>query len=82
MMPGHFSHFYVYRCKYFRTIIQASLPSTSKTLCHLKLKRFFKIYLFYLYEYTVAVFRHTRRRHRNPLQMVLSYHVHDAGNLT
>ena len=36
------------------------------------------IYLFYLYEYTVAV-RHTRREHQIPLQMVLSYHV-GAGN--
>jgi hypothetical protein len=25
---------------------------------------FFKIYLFYLYEYTISVFRHTRRGHR------------------
>jgi len=29
---------------------------------------FFKIYLFYVYEYTVAVFRHIRRGHRIPLQ--------------
>jgi hypothetical protein len=27
----------------------------------------FKIYLFYVYEYTVAVFRNTRRRHQIPL---------------
>ena len=40
-------------------------------------KRF--IYLFYVYEYTVAVFRHTRRGHRIPLQMVVSHHV-VAGN--
>jgi hypothetical protein len=32
-------------------------------------------YLFHLYEYTVAVFRHTRRGHWIPLQMVVSYHV-------
>jgi hypothetical protein len=37
------------------------------------------IYLFYVYEYTVAVFRHTRRGHRIPLQMVVSHHV-VAGN--
>jgi hypothetical protein len=34
-----------------------------------------KIYLFYLYEYTVAVFRHTRRGYQISLQMVASYHV-------
>jgi hypothetical protein len=32
-----------------------------------------------MYEYTVAVFRHTRRGHRTPLQMVVSHHV-VAGN--
>jgi hypothetical protein len=36
---------------------------------------FFKIYLFYIYEYPVAVFRHTRRGHQIPLQMVVSHHV-------
>ena len=36
---------------------------------------FFKIYLFNVYEYTVAVFRHTRRGHRIPLQMVVSHYV-------
>jgi hypothetical protein len=42
---------------------------------------FFKIYLFYIYEYTVtaAVSRHTRRGHQIPLQMVVSHHV-VAGN--
>ena len=38
-------------------------------------KKFFNIYLFYVYEYTVAVFRHTRRGHQIPLQMVVSHHV-------
>ena len=38
-------------------------------------------YLFHLYEYTVAVFRHTRRGHQIPLQMVVSHHV-VAGNWT
>jgi hypothetical protein len=38
-----------------------------------------KIYLFYVYEYIVAVFRHTRREHGIPLQMVVSHHV-VAGN--
>ena len=36
-------------------------------------------YLFNVYEYTVAVFRHTRRAHKVPLQMVVSHHV-VAGN--
>jgi hypothetical protein len=34
-----------------------------------------KIYLFYVCDYTVAVFRHTRREHWIPLQMVVSHHV-------
>jgi hypothetical protein len=29
----------------------------------------------YLFEYTVAVFRHTRRGHQISLQMVVSYNV-------
>jgi len=37
------------------------------------------IYLFYVYEYTVSVFRHIRRGDRIPLQMVVSHHV-VAGN--
>jgi hypothetical protein len=40
---------------------------------------FLDIYLFYLYEYTIAVLRHTRRGHQIPLEMVVSHHV-DAGN--
>jgi hypothetical protein len=32
-------------------------------------------YLFYVYEYTVAVFKHTRRGHWIPLQIVVSHHV-------
>jgi hypothetical protein len=32
-------------------------------------------YLFYVYQYTVTVFRHTRRGHQIPLQMVVSHHV-------
>jgi hypothetical protein len=38
-----------------------------------------KIYLFNVCEYTVAVFRHTRRGHGIPLKMVVSHHV-VAGN--
>jgi hypothetical protein len=37
------------------------------------------IFLVYVYEYTVALFRHTKRGHRIPLQMVVSHHV-VAGN--
>jgi hypothetical protein len=38
-----------------------------------------KFYLLYLYEYTVALFRHTRRGPWIPIQMVGSHHV-VAGN--
>ena len=33
------------------------------------------IYLFYVYEHTITLFRHTRRGHQIPLQMVASHHV-------
>jgi hypothetical protein len=36
---------------------------------------FKKIYLFYVYEYVVTIFRHPRRGHWIPLQMVVSHHV-------
>ena len=38
-------------------------------------KIFLKIYLFIICKYTAAVFRHTRRGHQIPLQMVVSHHV-------
>ena len=41
----------------------------------------FKIYLLRLCEHTATVFRHTRRGHWIPLQMVMSHHV-VAGNWT
>lgn len=53
-------------------------------LCHQDLVRFNhayttsilkKIYLFCVYEYTIAVFRHIRNGHQIPLQMVVSHHV-------
>jgi hypothetical protein len=31
--------------------------------------------LFYICEYTAAVFRHTKRGHQTPLKMVVSHHV-------
>jgi hypothetical protein len=40
---------------------------------------FFQIYLFNEFKYTVAIFRHTRREHQIPFQMVVSHHV-VAGN--
>jgi hypothetical protein len=51
-----------------------SVVSTSRTLTILK-----KIYLFYVYECTVSLFRHTREGHQIPLQMGVSHHV-VAGN--
>jgi hypothetical protein len=36
---------------------------------------FFFRFVYFLYEYTVAFFMHNRRRHRIPLQMVVSHHV-------
>ena len=43
------------------------------SLCGIFKKRFYLF--FYVYEYIVAVFRHTRRGHQIPLQMVMSHHV-------
>jgi len=34
-----------------------------------------KIYLFIIYKYTVAIFRHTRRGHQISFRMVVSHHV-------
>jgi hypothetical protein len=42
---------------------------------------FFDNYLFYVYEYTVAILRHTRGGHQTSLQMVVSHHV-VVGNWT
>jgi hypothetical protein len=47
--------------------------------CHCRKQ--YSIYIFIVYEYNVAVFRHTRRRHKILLQMVVSHHV-VAGNWT
>jgi len=41
----------------------------------LTLSVFFFKDLFIVYEYTVAVFRHTRRGHQISLQVVVSHHV-------
>jgi hypothetical protein len=37
------------------------------------------VYLFYVYKYSVAVFRHTRRGRQILLQMVVSYHVYGCN---
>ena len=42
---------------------------------------FFFKKIYFIYEYTVTVFSHTRRQHQIPLQMVVSHHV-VAGNWT
>ena len=57
--------------------VQSVLLTTEPSLQPLYLP--FKMYLFHLYEYTVAVFRRTRRGRQVPLQMVISHHV-VAGN--
>jgi len=31
--------------------------------------------LFIIYKYTIAVFRHTKKRASDPIQMVISHHV-------
>ena len=55
------------------------LPSTFclcyRPLAFFPFSFFKKNYLFYVYEYTVTVFRHTRRGHQIPLQMTVSHHV-------
>jgi hypothetical protein len=52
----------------------ASLSTTEPSLQPASIY-FFKIYLCIICEYTVAVFRHTKRRCQIPLQMVVSHHV-------
>jgi hypothetical protein len=54
--------------------------SASVSMVGAELFFFFKsVYLFYEYEYHVAVFRHTRRGHQISLQMVVSHRM-VAGN--
>jgi hypothetical protein len=50
-------------------------PSSSETQPSSPMIYIFLIYLFYVCEYTVAVFRHVRRGHWIPLQMFVSHHV-------
>jgi hypothetical protein len=63
------------------SVMVLSFLSLFLIVCYTEVIIFLKNYLFYVYEYTVAVFRHTRRRHWLPLQMVVSHHV-VAGNWT
>jgi hypothetical protein len=53
--------------------------NTNVGLCYVMLCYGLFFFKFYLYEYSVAVFRHTRRGHQISLQMVMSHHV-VAGN--
>jgi hypothetical protein len=59
----------------FEQVVVSSLPPSLPLSFSFFLPSFFMIYLFYLYECTVAVFRQTRRGHQIPLQMVVSHHV-------
>jgi hypothetical protein len=43
------------------------------------LQFFKKTFIYFMYEYTVALFRHIRKGHQIPLQLVVSDHV-VAGN--
>jgi hypothetical protein len=58
------------------TVIMIIIERRYRYLLNTERNSFFlKIYLFYVCEYTVTLFRHTRRGHRIPLLMVVSYHV-------
>ena len=47
----------------------------STVRCHTCPFYFFKI-TYFIHEYTtIALFRHTRREHQTPLQMVVSHHM-------
>jgi hypothetical protein len=62
------------------------VASVSHQLSHLTASMFpfflKKIYLFHVCEYTVNVFRHTRRGQQIPSQMIVSHHDVVAGNWT
>jgi hypothetical protein len=63
--------------------LPAKLAGARKQLQETVLLVFFHFFLFffflkrfiYVYEYRVAVFRHTRGGHRIPLQMAVNHHV-------
>ena len=60
-------------CEFEVSLVYRENSRTARTRETLSLKR--KRFIYCLYEYTVAVFRHTRRGHR----MIVSHHV-VAGN--
>ena len=60
---------------------ESSVPTPPMLPTAMSLQSFLKNIYFYLYEYTVAIFRHTRRGHWIPLQMIVRYHV-GAGDWT
>jgi hypothetical protein len=67
----------------YRTHLHAHLDYVSVFFCLFvlfSLILFFKIYLFYFYGCSVAVYKHTRRGHWISLQMAASHHV-VSGNL-
>lgn len=55
-------------------ILHSPLSPLDSRFCTLILIFFFKIYLFIICKYTVAVFRHSRRGSQILLQMVVSHH--------
>jgi hypothetical protein len=67
-----------YHSSFSRTFLKMEMEKETVSE-HPAYKSFFFKDLFYLYEYTVAVFRHTRRGSQISLQMVLSHHL-VAGN--
>jgi hypothetical protein len=53
----------------------ASKEKTIQIAIFMIFKKYILFILYIYVEYTVAVFRHTRRGHWIPLQMVASHHV-------
>jgi hypothetical protein len=56
-------------------VLGSKVCATTPSLLLYSFLFFFKIYLFIICEYTVAVFRHSRRGSQILLQMVVSHHV-------
>jgi hypothetical protein len=68
-VPGHF-HTWPY---YIVSILFQKVLRFLNGICLLNILLLLK--RFYVCEYTVSVFRHTRREHQIPLQMVVSHQV-------
>jgi hypothetical protein len=78
MLPGIFKISIEPRNKFSN--VKISKANTAKSIVIKQLEimfevYFFKIYLFIICKYTVAVFRHSRRVRQISLQMVVSHHV-------